>query len=221
MNQHCAQAAAQACCNRHEKEATRITSWTAALLAAALVVVASGTALANEKETFRQPADGTAMNSEMKRIPKMTVAFIRGTWSAAHVSLPARGCGPAWDKLMAWAEKNGLVHKDMVYAGVSHDDPSTTQSEKAQYDACISVPEGTKGDGEVTIGEIAGQNYAVFVHQGPYGNLKETYAHIYRTWLPNAERKVVSGPVLEIYKTPAMDTPPEKLVTEVCVPLAE
>ncbi len=213
MSQQMTQAA-ETCKNRREKAATRMRFWIASMLAASLVVAAGGVALAEGKGIIGKSGSTAPMEMEFKGIPKMTVAFIRAT-------RPTKGCGPAWDKLMAWAQKNDLVHKNTVYAGVSYDDPSTTPPGQARYDACITVPEATKSDGDVEIGEIAGRDYAVFLHRGPYENLKETYSYIYNIWAPKTTRKVLSDPAVEIYKTPSMDTPPEKLLTEVCVPLAK
>lgn len=189
-------------------------SWIGAMLAVTLVVAANGAAVAADKGAIGQSLQYAVGKPEIRGIPRMTVALIRGT-------RPTGGCGPAWDKLVAWAKKNDLVRNDTVYAGLSYDDASTTPPEKARYDACMSVPKGTEGDGEVVIGEIAGRNYAVFLHRGPYENLSETYACIHKLWKPRTKLRVGSGPALEIYRTPAMDTPPGKLLTEVCVPLGK
>ncbi len=201
----------------NDNTAPRMSYWIAVVLAVALVTAAGTVVPAKAKGTFEKPPSKAGMKPEIRRIPTMTVAFVPGT----RPTMDAKGCGPAWAKLMAWAEMNRLLHKDTVYAGISNGDPSTTMREKECYDACISVPQETKGDGNVVIGAVGGRDYSVFLHHGPWENLKQTYAIIYKTWAHNTELKIGTGPALEIYKTPSRDTPPEELLTEVCVPLAE
>jgi DNA gyrase inhibitor GyrI len=166
-------------------------SWIVAALLVFVAVIFNGAAFADDKGAFDASVGVTAMTPEIKKIPKMTVAFIKGV----H---PTEGCGPDWARLMDWAGRNALVSKDTVYVGVSYYDPSNTQPEKARYDACITVPKGTNGEGDIIIGEIAGGDYAVFLHGGPYENLKETFAHIRQTWTPKTERRVVAGPYGDI-----------------------
>ena len=111
--------------------------------------------------------------------------------------------------------------KDAIVFGAYHDHPKSTPPDKLRYDACITVPKGTKGEGDVKMQEMAGQDYAVFLHRGPYQDLKGTYEFIYKKWAPTAKRKISQDPVLEIYKNHPEMTPPEQLLTEVCVPLAK
>ena len=147
-------------------------------------------------------------------IPKMTVAYVR------HVG-PYEECEAAWNKLMAWAGPKGLIGNDAVCLGISYDDPETVPAAKLRYDACITVPKETKGEGDVKIKEIGGREYAIFVHRGPYENLKDTYEYIYKKWAPTAKIPVSDDPTMEIYKNDPKHTPPDKLLTEICVPLAK
>lgn len=186
--------------------------WISAVLALALLTMGGMAAHAKEKEKPGKPQEQAAMKPEFRKIPKMTVAFVR------HVG-PYEKCEPAWNKLMAWAGKKGLIGKDTVMLGISYDDPETTPADKLRYDACMTVPKGTKAEGDVGIKEIGGREYAVFLHRGPYENLKTTYEYIYKKWAPTAKRPITDDPSLELYKNDPRDTPPEKLLTEICVPL--
>jgi AraC family transcriptional regulator len=193
---------------------TSVKLWIVFILAITLLMIWSELALAKHESDFPKPADKNTLKPEIRRIEKMTVAYVRDR-------RPTKGCGPAWDKLMAWAKKKKLIDKDTIYLGVSYDHPESTPPEKQRYDACITVPKGIKGEGDVLIKQVAGGNYLVFLHRGPYENLKNTYGHICRTWAPRAKHKIVYDTALEIYKTPSPKTPPEKLLTEISVQLAE
>jgi AraC family transcriptional regulator len=74
-------------------------------------------------------------------------------------------------------------------------------------------------EGDVGVQTIAGGEYAVTVHQGPYEKLSETYAALCGQWIPAQGREIAGAPSIEIYKNDPNKTKPEKLVTEVHVPL--
>ncbi len=186
--------------------------WISTVLAVVLVMVNGVHAAAEEKGKAGSPPEAAVMKPEIRMIPKMTVAYVR------HVG-PYEECETAWKKLMTWAGKNSLFARDTVFLGVSYDDPESVPADKLRYDACMTVPKKTKAGGEVKIQEVAGREYAVFIHRGPYENMKTTYEYIYKKWAPTAERPITYDPALEIYKDDPKNTPPEKLVTEICVPL--
>ena len=56
-------------------------------------------------------------------------------------------------------------------------------------------------------------------HEGPYQKLGETYRGVCGQWLPTSGEEARSAPALEYYRNSPMDTPPEKLLTDVCMPL--
>ncbi|MDM4768056.1 AraC family transcriptional regulator [Pelomonas sp. SE-A7] len=67
--------------------------------------------------------------------------------------------------------------------------------------------------------EVAAGRYAVFTHIGPYSNLHRTWAAIYRDWLPASGEKLRELPPLELMLNSPQNTPPEKLHTEIWMPL--
>ena len=186
--------------------------WIAAIVAIAVVAAGGAVAGAKEAAATGKGDEKTVTKPEIRMIPKMTVAYVR------HVG-PYEKCEPAWKKLIAWAGKNGLFAQDTIFVGISYDDPETVPADKLRYDACMTVPKETKAEGQVKIKEIGGREYAVFIHRGPYENMKTTYEYIYKKWAPTAKRPVTYDPALEIYKNDHRTTPPEKLLTEICVPL--
>lgn len=188
--------------------------WIVALMVVALVMVGGVAVAAQDKGTSKTAEKLTTMKPEIRLVPKMTVAYVRhtGPYEKAEV---------AWQKLMAWAGKNGVVGPDTVFAGVGYDDPETTPADKIRYDACITVPKGTKAEGEVRLQEIGGHKYAIFIHRGPCDTLKNTYDYIYKKWAPATKPNISYDHALEIYKNDPETTSPAELITEVCVPLKE
>ena len=120
-----------------------------------------------------------------KREP-LRVAFVR------HVG-PYQEVGKAWERLCGWAGPRGLFGPNTAMLGVCHDDPDVTPPERIRYDACITAPDGLAAEGDVGIQEVAGGDYAVTTHHGPYENLAATYAVLCGEWLPS--RETLGSPV--------------------------
>ncbi len=149
---------------------------------------------------------------EIKNLEPIRVAFVR------HMG-PYDQCGSAWGTLCGYAGPKGYMRPDTLAIGISYDDPDVTPPEKLRYDACITVGDDFQPAGEVGVQDIAGGDYAVVTHLGPYDGLKETYRKIFREWVPNCGRELRSQPCFEIYRKDPNTTPPEELVTEIYVPL--
>jgi AraC family transcriptional regulator len=152
------------------------------------------------------------MNVTFKTMEPTRVAFVR------HVG-PYAACHDAWDKLCPYMGKEGLLGPDTCFVGICHDDPDVTPPDKIRYDACVTVDAGFKPEGEIGVQTIAGGEYAVTTHIGPYGKLGETYAKIMGQWLPRSGRELRSVPCFEIYLNDPNGTGPEDLLTDIHVPL--
>ncbi|MFH1038603.1 MAG: AraC family transcriptional regulator [PVC group bacterium] len=155
---------------------------------------------------------GRVMKVKIVRREPTRVAFVR------YIG-PYEECEEAWGKLCAWAGPRGLLgpHTDII--GISYDDPEVTPPEKIRYDACIVVDGSLQPEGEVGVQVIPGGEYAVTTHQGPYLKLIDTYSKLFGEWAPQSGRVVASGPCLELYRNDPHRTPPQELLTDVCVPL--
>jgi AraC family transcriptional regulator len=155
---------------------------------------------------------GPPMDVQVKTIPPIRVAFIRHTG-------PYTAVGPTWGQLFGWAGPRGLAMSAKMI-GVCYDDPEVTPPEKIRYDACITVNDSVKPEGEVGVQEIGGGEYAVAMHKGPYENLGQTYARLAGEWLPKSGREPRSSPCLEMYLNSPQSAAPADLLTEICMPLA-
>ncbi len=61
--------------------------------------------------------------------------------------------------------------------------------------------------------------YAVFTHIGPYSGLHDSWAAIYRDWLPATGYALRDVPPFEHYVNNPAVTPPEQLRTDIYLPL--
>ena len=152
------------------------------------------------------------MEAKIEEVKPMRVAFMR------HVG-PYHEVGGTWEKLMTWAGPRGLLGPQMRCLGICHDDPEVTPADKIRYDACLVVDDRFQPEGDVGAQEVAGGEYAVTTHHGPYEKLAETYARLCGEWLPSQGREPRSAPSLEFYLNNPQQTAPEDLRTEVRVPL--
>ena len=155
---------------------------------------------------------GQTMDVEIKCVEPIRVAFVR------HVG-PYNEAGQAWEKLCTRLGAAGLLGGDARFVGVCYDDPEVTPPEKIRYDACVTVDEHFKPEGDVGVRMLAGGEYAVTTHIGPYEQLGRTYAKLFGQWLPNSGREVRSGPFLEFYLNDPESTDPEDLLTDIYAPL--
>ena len=154
------------------------------------------------------------MKCDIRELGPQDVYFVRkqGTYSE---------CAPeAWGGIMKFAYSNRIMKKETLMYGVCHDNPDITAGERLRYDACITYSGDIKPEGEVGMQTLAGGRYAVFLHKGPYENFKDTYAHIFNTWLPQSGEELRNTPCFERYlNRDPRKTKPENLKTEIFVPL--
>jgi len=159
-----------------------------------------------------QTEGGRSMDVRVEHLKPRRVAFLR------HVG-PYGDVGKAWEKLMAWAGPRGLLGPTAACFGICHDDPDVTPADKIRYDACLPVGPDFEAEGEVGVQEIAGGDYAITRHVGPYENLTDTYGGLCGKWLPNSGREIRDAPPFEAYLNNPQTTAPEDLLTDIHVPI--
>jgi AraC family transcriptional regulator len=155
---------------------------------------------------------GKTMQVAIKTLEPLRVAFLR------HVG-PYSDVGGTWDQLLATLGKDGWLGGDTMFLGICHDDPEVTPPGKIRYDACASVDERFVPAGDVGVQVVAGGEYAVTTHIGPYNEVGGTYAKLLGQWLPRSGRELRSSPCFEVYLNDPHGTEPEDLITDLYAPL--
>lgn len=130
-----------------------------------------------------------------------------------------QGTEDAWNDVCGFAENKRLFGRKTEFIGISHDDPNVTDTEKLRYDACVALDKEILPEGRVGIKTIEGGKYAMFLHKGPYSGFQELYDYIYGVWLPESEFELRDLPCFEKYLNTPDKTKPEKLKTEVYIPV--
>ncbi len=165
-------------------------------------------------EKFTPQTKGVdSMDVRIEKLEPRRVAFVRNIG-------PYQEAGKTWEKLMAWAGPRGLFYPGVSCLGLCHDDPDVTPAEKIRYDACISVGDNFQGEGEIGVQEIAGGNYAIARHKGPYEKLADTYTSLCGQWLPSSGHEPRDAPPFEVYVNSPQDTAPEDLITDVHIAIS-
>jgi len=154
------------------------------------------------------------MDCKIINIPAKRVLFTRRT--GPYVSSAYK----AWGALSQYACDHNLMNEETESIGLFHDSPDVTEEDKMRYDACITVGDNVKPDGEFAIQDIEGGDYAMFIHKGSYENLETTYDQIMRDWLPGQNRELREIPIHERYlNAELMETAPDELLTEIYIPV--
>jgi len=153
---------------------------------------------ANKSYTILEPA---IINYNIKleaprilEIPDMKVIYINvtGEYGAEYYQ-------KTWDELADFATRNNLFTTETQSFGISYDDPKVTEKEKCRYDACFTIHQTVKAQGEIGVKKINGGKFAVFIYKGTYDNWGEIYDIIYDKWLINSEYCLRNVPVMEKY----------------------
>lgn len=125
----------------------------------------------------------------------------------------------AWKQVCDYAGKKHLFGFRTEFIGISFDDPTVTETSKLRYNACLTVSKEVKPDGEIGVMEIPEGKYAIFTHKGPYEGLNDSYNYIYGKWIPESQVKLRDQFCLENYLNAPEKTKPEKLLTEIMIPI--
>ncbi|KAA6315295.1 Right origin-binding protein [termite gut metagenome] len=127
-------------------------------------------------------------------------------------------CG-AWNKLWQYVKENKLYSTGIEHIAIYHDDPKVTEAEKLRADICLALPKKVEPKGEIGVKTIEGGKYAMFLYQGSYEHLGAVYDTIYAKWLPEGGEKLRNYHCFEKYLNNPDNTAPEKLKTEIYVPI--
>ncbi len=126
----------------------------------------------------------------------------------------------AWEEVCKFVYGNKIINNESKMIGIGYDNPVITSEENLRYDACITVKNKVKVEGNVFNSTVKGGKYAVFLHKGPYSNLMDTYNAIFSEWIPNNNKKLRDLPVFELYlNRDPRRTKPANLRTEIYVPI--
>lgn len=144
-------------------------------------------------------------------LPDLNVASVRHIGSYSDV-------GRAFGALYSWAGPRGLITPQAQVLGIYYDMPDTTPVDKLRSDACITVPEGTKGEGVVVVKKLETKGrYAMghFEFDGKSG-FQKAWNVMMGEWLPQSGFQGDDRPFFELYLN---DCSTEHFIVEICIPV--
>lgn len=151
---------------------------------------------------------------EITKIKETPVLFVRKVGS--YEETPSL----AWKELMQFAKENHLNLSEAKRYSISLDNPTITDEEKLRFDACLTAPKEMIEKGSVGRKTLRGGKYAVFIHEGAYEKLEETFTEIFRDWYPESKEKIADAPCFcEHLNMHLMDSNEEQLITKIYIPL--
>ncbi|MFQ6551321.1 GyrI-like domain-containing protein [Aestuariibius insulae] len=138
-------------------------------------------------------------------------------------AIPHRGAydkiGRAFEKASAIISGRNLWPQTRGMVGVYYDDPMSVAPEDLRSHAGVVLTEDAPlpdGFEEVT---LPAGSHAVLDFTGPYSGLQQAYHHLYGDWLEGSGKEPSDTPSFELYLNSPLDTRPEDLKTEICLPL--
>ncbi len=174
---------------------------------------------------FRKRGELRPLNRNPKE--EMTLMYpveIRNEPAMRLAAMPHKGpyfeINRAFEKLSALMAARGLFPFSDRMIGVFYDDPSTVPVDRLRSHAAFSLRQEMTLDAPLEAVSLPEGRQAVLTYTGPYAGLPAAYDQLYALWLPASGEEPADSPTFEVYLNSPMDTPPEKLVTELHLPLA-
>ncbi|MGL6209083.1 MAG: AraC family transcriptional regulator [Paracoccaceae bacterium] len=161
-----------------------------------------------------------------RHIPEVMIMYpieIRNDPKRRLAAMPHAGAyheiGRAFEKLSATMAARDLFPHAGAMVAAFYDDPSAIPAADLRSHA------GFEMSGDVALAApleevtLPAGPQGVLTYTGPYAGLPAAYDQLYSVWLPKSGREPADSPSFEIYRNSPMDTAPEALITEICVPL--
>ena len=125
----------------------------------------------------------------------------------------------SFEKLFATLSARNLPRKTGHLVGVFYNDPAVTAPADLKSHAGVEVPADMALTAPLEAITLPGARHAVLTFTGPYAGLPAAYDQLFAVWLPTSGETPANLPSFEIYLNSPWDTPQDKLVTELCLPL--
>jgi AraC family transcriptional regulator len=152
----------------------------------------------------------------IQKIKPIPVAFIRNLGAYENVDLGQ------YDKLIKWADAQGLYTGDNLLLGVGHDDPNITPIDKVRFDACLSVPESFSPEGNIGFQTVSGGLFATMTYIGPLdASFGQVYQHFFQQLIQFKHVTLIGLPVIEIYRTTRINPAYALNETDIYIPVRE
>lgn len=104
-----------------------------------------------------------------------------------------------WDKLITWAEAQGIESKQQKRFAFCHDNPAVTPVQRCRYDAAIVIPKDLEVREPFKSSTIPAGKYAVLYFKGAPEDTAKAQMGLYSHWLPESGFEPDCFPMMEHY----------------------
>jgi AraC family transcriptional regulator len=171
----------------------------------------------DEHGPYREHLSNMNLQVKLRQLPPLHVAYVRHVGSFQENSALFERL---FDRIRRWAGPRGLL--DLASArllSVHHDNPEMeiTEVGKLRLDAAITIPAGTRVDGEICKQRLEGGPYAVTrvrIHAKQY---MEAWDALMSEWLPSSGYQPDDRPCMEIYLNEPTTDPEGLHDVEICL----
>ena len=134
----------------------------------------------------------------VEEVPEMTVACVRHVGPYAGDTKLFEGL---FGRLGQWARPRGLLSPDSQWLTVFHDDPNITPQEKLRISACVTVPKGTPGEGDVSIMVLPAGRCVLAHYSLLPSEYEEAWNWLMGEWLEKSGYQPDDRPCYEVYRS--------------------
>jgi AraC family transcriptional regulator len=149
---------------------------------------------------------------EVKQMPEWNVVYAR------HIGAYNK-IGEAFDRVFKWAGPRGLIRfPETKSLAVYHDSPEVTDASKLRSDACLTVPAGTKVDGEIGTTKVPGGLFAVAHVEIDVTQFGEAWDKLME-WMPTSGYQPDDRMCYELYLNDPEKHAEKKWQVDICEPV--
>ena len=130
---------------------------------------------------------------------------------------PYNEVGQCFERLFEWAAAIGAGTGRVL--NISYDDPDDVAPQSLRSDACVELRTDASPPPGISLDRVGAGRYAVYTHRGYYDGIADAYGRLFGSWLPESGEELDDRPCMEIYRNSPLDTAPEQLLTDLCLPL--
>ncbi|MCR8724894.1 AraC family transcriptional regulator [Frigidibacter sp. ROC022] len=127
--------------------------------------------------------------------------------------------GSSFETLTGILAARGMMGQVREMIGLYHDDPSVVAPEELRSHATFVLADGAAPPEGLEQIDLPGGRFAVLRFKGHYSGLHKAYECLYGDWLNGSGEEPRDAPAMEIYVNSPMDTAPDDLLTDICLPL--
>lgn len=150
---------------------------------------------------------------EVKQMPEWNVVYARHIGAYNKV-------GEAFERLFRWAGPRGLIRfPETKSLAIYHDSPEVTDPSKLRSDACLTVPPGTRVDGEIGTMKIPGGLFAVAHVEIDATQFGEAWDKLIGEWMPRSGYQPDDRMCYEMYLNDPETDPEKKWKVDICEPV--